>query len=180
MGLMQGNGFPNERANKYVTRDDFGQLFTENMDSLFFLAFLLTGNHEKAEECFVAGLEDSLRSNRVFAGWAHLWAKQAIVKNAVHVLQPHPASDEFALPEASAVDASLLSIHNCYFEVGDVVALEPFARFVFVLSVLEQYSERECALLLGSSVKDVRKVRVRAIEQVLNSLDTVPMRTRVA
>lgn len=179
MRLMQGNAFPNERANKYLTRDDFGQLFTENMDSLYFLALLLTGDHEKAEQCFVAGLEDSLRSNRVFAGWAHLWAKQAVIKNAVCLLQPHPASDEFALVNASAVDASLLNIQNAYFGVADVLALEPFARFVFVLSVLEQYSERECALLLGSSVEKVRKVRVQAIEQVLNSLDTVPMQRRV-
>lgn len=171
--------FPNEYANKYVTRDDFGRLFTENMDSLYFLALLLTGDHEKAEQCFVAGLEDSLRSNRVFAGWAHLWAKQAVIKNAVRLLQPHPASSELELADASAVDASVSSIQNAYFAIGEVMALEPFARFVFVLSVLEQYSQRECALLLGTPVGEVRKVRVRAIEQVLNSLDTVPVRTRV-
>jgi DNA-directed RNA polymerase specialized sigma24 family protein len=175
---MQGNAFWNERANKYVARDDFGQLFTENIDSLYFLAFLLTGDQEKAEQCFVAGLEDSLRPNRVFTDWGHLWAKQAVIKNAVHQLQPHPPSGELALADVSAVDASLLSIQNAYFEVGDVVALEPFARFVFVLSVLEQYSQRECALLLGTSVGEVRKVRVQAIEQVLTSLDTVPLRTR--
>ena len=177
MQLLQ-DPFPDEYTNEYVTRDDFGQLFTENMDSLYFLAFLLTGDHEKAEQCFVAGLEDSLRSSHVFAGWAHLWAKQAVIKNAVDLVQPHPASGELALADASALEASLLSIQNAYFEVGDVVALEPFARFVFVLSVLEQYSQRECALLLGSSVREVRKVRVQAIGQVLNSLDTVPMRTR--
>lgn len=179
MRLIQENAFPNEHANKYVTRDDFGRLFTENMDSLYFLAFLLTGDHEKAEQCFVAGLEDSLRSNHVFAGWAHLWAKQAVIKNAVHLLQPHPASAEPELANASAAEASLLSIQNAYFEVGDVLALESFARFVFVLSVLEQYSQCECALLLGTSFKEVRNVRVRAIEQVLNSLDTVPIRARV-
>jgi hypothetical protein len=136
MGLMQGNAFPNEHANRYVTSEDFGQLFTENMDSFYFLALLLTGDHGKAEQCFVAGLEDSLRSNYVSAGWAHLWAKQAVIKNAVQLLQPHPASGELAFADTSATDASLLSIQNACFEVGDVVALKPFARFVFVLSVL--------------------------------------------
>jgi hypothetical protein len=174
MHLLQ-DPFPD---NKYVTRDEFGRLFTENMDSLYFLAFLLTGDHEKAEQCFVAGLEDSLSSHHVFVGWAHLWAKQAVIKNAVYLLQPHPVSGELESADASAVDASSLSIQNAYFEVGDVVALEPFARFVFVLSVLEQYSQRACALLLGSSVKEVRKVRAQAIAQVLNSFDTVPMRAR--
>lgn len=165
MGLMQGNAFPNEHANKYVTSDDVGQLFMENMDSLYLLALLLTGDPEKAEQCFIAGLEDSLSSSHVSASWGHLWAKQAVIKNALHLLQPHPASGEVALADTSAVDASLLSIRDAYFEVGDVVALEPFARFVFVLSVLEQYSQHECALLLGTSVKEVRKVRARLLNK---------------
>ena len=177
MQSLQGP-FPDENANKYVTRDEFGRLFTENMDSLYFLAFLLTGDQEKAEQCFVASLEDSLRSNQVFAGWVHLWAKQAVIKNAVNLLQPHPALAEPALANAPVVDTSLLSVQNVYFEVGDVVALAPFARFVFVLSVFEQYSQRECALLLGCSVKEVRRVRAQAAEQVLSSFDTMAMRTQ--
>jgi hypothetical protein len=42
MHLLQ-DPFPD---NKDATRDEFGRLFTKNMDSLYFFAFLLTGDHE--------------------------------------------------------------------------------------------------------------------------------------
>jgi hypothetical protein len=45
-------------------------------------------------------------------------------------------------------------------------ALEEVERFVFVITVLEGYSEHECALLLNSSIGKVRNVRIRATEQM--------------
>jgi hypothetical protein len=46
------------------------------------------------------------------------------------------------------------------------LALEDFERFVFVITVLERRSEHECALLLNSSLRDVRTARIRAMEHI--------------
>jgi hypothetical protein len=46
------------------------------------------------------------------------------------------------------------------------LTLEDFERFVFVITVLEGHSEHECALLLNSSIRDVRNARIRAMEHV--------------
>ena len=35
------------------------------MTALHLLAYLLTGNHEKAEQCFVTGLEDRVSNNSI-------------------------------------------------------------------------------------------------------------------
>lgn len=43
---------------KYTMIDDVRKLFTEHMNSLYLLAFLLTGNQGDAERSFVAGLAD--------------------------------------------------------------------------------------------------------------------------
>ena len=59
------------RAGEYATADDFRRIFDENMNSLYLLAFLLTADHGRAEQCFVSGLEDAVGSNRVFKEWAH-------------------------------------------------------------------------------------------------------------
>jgi len=39
-------------AGDYATSDDFRKLFTEDMEGLHLLAYLLTGDQEKAEQCF--------------------------------------------------------------------------------------------------------------------------------
>ena len=49
-------------------------------------------------------------------------------------------------------------------------ALSPFIRFVFVMSVLERYADRECALLLDCSSADVVAARIRAFHQISRSL----------
>jgi hypothetical protein len=47
-----------------------------------------------------------------------------------------------------------------------VLGLEEFERFVFVLSVLERYSDQDCSLLLGCSRQDVREARIGALQHV--------------
>jgi hypothetical protein len=47
-----------------------------------------------------------------------------------------------------------------------VLELPAFDRFVFVMSVLEGYSDRDCALLLGCSCADIVDTRIRAFQQM--------------
>ena len=47
-----------------------------------------------------------------------------------------------------------------------VLGLGDFERFVFVISVLEHYSEHECALLLSCSSKEIREARARALKEL--------------
>ena len=59
------------KADEHATSEDFRKLFTEDMTGLYLLSLLLTANHEKAEQCFVAGVEDTVKGNPVFKEWAH-------------------------------------------------------------------------------------------------------------
>ncbi len=57
--------------------------------------------------------------------------------------------------------------------VIDVVTrLAPLERFVFVMSVLERYSDRECSVLLNCMVKDVIDARLQAL-RALAGVDPV-------
>jgi hypothetical protein len=43
----------------YPSSGDFHRIFDEQIDGLYLLSFLLTGDREKAEPCFVSELRDS-------------------------------------------------------------------------------------------------------------------------
>lgn len=156
-----------QQANRYATLEDFRKVFDENVDEMYQLAYLLTADHEKAKTCFVAGLDDSLRASDVFKEWARSWAKRAIVNNAIRMLRPRP---DTALGEIYRAEDSALSpeIRPEHLAAADVLALPDFERFVFVMHVLEGYSESNSALLLGGTLRDVRQARLRAMHQVLS------------
>ena len=91
-----------ERATEYATCKDFQQIFNEDMVGLHRLAFLLTADQAKAEQCFVAGLEESIRGNPVFRQWARAWSKRAIIQNAIKTIAPAPPRPE-TVEEISAI-----------------------------------------------------------------------------
>jgi DNA-directed RNA polymerase specialized sigma24 family protein len=132
------------------------------MNSLYLLSFLLTGDQSPAERCFVRGLDDSTKGNTVFKEWAQSWARRRIIQNAIQMLRPKPTDHSVggAPSDRTAVHAMIPA------EMGGIVELPAFERFVFVMSVLEHYSDQECSLLLGSTRADVFGARTRALRQI--------------
>jgi hypothetical protein len=154
------------RPTPYANRDDFRRIFNEDMNSLFLLSFLLTADHEKAEQCFVSGLEEAVDGNPVFKEWARSWARRTIIQNAVRLLNPRTGegNDRSSSALVNTSDRQLPAKQNV--EIGAVLELEPFERFVYVVTVLEHYSDHECSVLLGCARRDVLAARIRALQQL--------------
>ena len=154
------------RTGEYATSDDFRRIFDENMNSLYLLAFLLTADHGWAEQCFVSGLEDAVEGNPVFKEWARSWARRAIILNAVRLIKPRPDDGSGRLGSA-LVDSDYKTLQaERHVEVSAVLGLEPFDRIVYVMTVLEHYSDHECSLLLGCARRDVLPAQTRALEEI--------------
>jgi hypothetical protein len=62
-----------------------------------------------------------------------------------------------------------LSGSGGHFEMDALLRLEDFERFVFIMCVLEHYSERDCVLLLDCSAREIREARTRALKELMNS-----------
>src|SRR5215831_13395524 len=79
---------------QYATCADFSRIFAEDMKNLYLLALVLTADSEKAEQCFVSGLDDCITGNQVFREWAGSWARRVVIKNAIRMIAPgrEPAS----------------------------------------------------------------------------------------
>jgi hypothetical protein len=153
------------RPTPYASSDDFRQVFDQDMNSLYVLSFLLTADHEKAEQCFVSGVEDAVEGNPVFKEWARSWARRVIIVNAVRAINPRPM-EENGRSSSAPVSGNRKTPLQEQVEIAVVLALEPFERFVYVMTVLERYSDLDCSLLLGCARRDVIAARTRAFEQI--------------
>ena len=150
----------------YASSTDFRQIFHEDMKGLYLLSFLLTADREKAEQCFVSGLEDAVNGNPVFKEWARSWARRAIIQNAVRVINPRPVErSEHSSPVSVDSNGKTLATGQ-QVEIAAVLGLEPFERFAYVMTVLERYSDQDCSLLLGCARRDVLAARTRALQQI--------------
>jgi hypothetical protein len=150
---------------RYATKEDFCRIFRTDMNRLYLLSFLLTGNHPSAERCFVRGLEDSAKGP-VFKEWAQSWARRTIIRNAIQAIRPRP------------IDRNTSGVSHGVTEparIAAVVELPAFDRFVFVMAVLEGYSDQECSLFLDCTREEIIAARTRALQQVATLAQSLPM-----
>lgn len=163
MTALRTHHFREGNASRYATADDFCRVFSKELDDLYQLSFLVTGDHDKAERCILAALEECSRSTQVFRESALSWAKCTIIRHVVRELRPRLHRDTTSEPKpVLRSSASLPDFRDNYFEAGAVLALEDFERLVFVISILERYPTRDCAVLLGCSPLEVRQGRTQA------------------
>lgn len=155
---------PRLSVKTYATSADFCRIFERDMDRLYLLSLLLTGNDKAAEECFVQGLSASKASNPVFKEWAESWARRTIVQKAIRMIRPRP-TDMAASSEGADRDRLQPA------EAAAILRLPAFDRFAYVLSVLEGYPLQECALLLDCTRGEIVTARMRALQEVVKSLE---------
>lgn len=145
----------------YAVSADFCRVFADDMNGLYTLSFLLTADRDKAEECFISGLECSKNSNRIFKDWARSWSRRMVIQNAIRVISPTP-DDGREKPSLQTIDGFPEARSENEVALNAVLSLSTFERFVFVLSVLEHYSDQDCSILLECSRRDVALARARA------------------
>jgi hypothetical protein len=158
----------NREATPYASFADFCLVFMQNMDRLYLLSLLLTGEHALAEKCFVSGIDNSQKGNPVFREWALSWARRSIIQSAIQLIQPEITHDSVSSSMSGSGDRHSTAPPA---EIANILALPQFERFVFVISVLERYSSQECSLLLNCPRGDVIAARHWALQQIGNVAD---------
>ena len=154
-----------ERTGRYASAANFVEIYNREMRSLYMLSILLTGDPEKAEQCFARGLEDCLSGIDVSIEWARLWARRVIIKHAIMLVKPVPEHP---------VRQSLPDLHwNSKPKTDNLTdalfTLTTFDRFVFVMSLLERQSDGDCSVLLSCKRRDVELARARALRSLAGS-----------
>lgn len=160
VSCLSALGMSDNRSSQSATSGDFRELFVEDSLGLYLLSFLLTADQKKAERCFIASPDECINGNCSFHELARSWARCMIVRNALQMLTPNrgPCGPE----PAAARPATFLQDPF----LARVLALENFERFVYVLSVLEEFPDRNCAVLLGVSPQRIRETRNCALKHI--------------
>jgi len=150
---------------------DFCRIFADKMKDFYLLGWLLTGDSEKAEQCFVSGLGDCVKGNVVFKEWAESWARRTIIRNAIRMMAPaeRRTAAPAAIPERIH---GLVARPEIRAEFEAIMKLEPLERFVFVMTVLEGYSYQDCAILLGCARQQVISTREQALKRLARATQT--------
>jgi hypothetical protein len=163
--MLQPMHFVDERATSYPTVTDFFKTFNEEMHSLYLLSFLLTADHDKAEQCLVSAMGECVEGIGIFMDWARSWTRGAVLKRAIQMIMPMPEhADSISL---ISLERSATPAENNPFAA--ILLLDAFERFVFVMSILEGQSDEECASLLRCSRRDVMMTRVLALKSQLST-----------
>src|ERR1700677_3835529 len=124
--MLQTLHFVDERAT-YPTVTDFFKTFNEEMHSLYLLSFLLTADHDKAEECLVSAMGECVEGIGHFMDWARSWTRAAVLKHAIQMIKPAPEHTDhvsFVSLKRSATQAE----SNPF---AAILLLDPFERFIF-------------------------------------------------
>jgi hypothetical protein len=160
--MLQPMQLVDERATRSATVTDLFAMFNEEMHSLYLLAFLLTADHDKAEQCLVCAMAECEEWIGVFTDWTHSWSRLAVLKRAIKMVMPVPEhADKVSIISLKA-SATSGADNNPF---AAILLLDPFERFVFVMSTLEGQSDAECAVLLRCSRGDVMMARVLAVKR---------------
>jgi len=163
--MLQPVQIVDERETRYATATDFFATFNEELHSLYLLAFVLTADHDKAEQCLVRAMGESVEWSGVFTDWALSWSRRAVLKRAIQMIMPVPEhADEVPITTLRA--PATLDEDDPF---AAILLLNPFERFVFVMSTLEGQSDAECAVLLRCSRRDVMMTRVLAVKRQSNA-----------
>jgi hypothetical protein len=161
LNILELSRFPDTGATS-CTAADYCELFAAEMNSLYLLAFLLTADGDKAEQCFVAALGECVEDPSSFTVWASLRARCAIVSQAIRMMAPAPDhADRFPLVEGQGA-----SDEGKYNPTRAIMRLRTFERFVFVISILESQLDMDCAVVLRCSRREVMIARELALRSL--------------
>src|ERR1700739_404695 len=150
-----------ERATPYPTVTDFFRTFNEEMNSLYLLSFLLTADHDKAEQCLVSAMGECGDGIGTPTDLARSWTRGAVLKHAIRMIMPAPEQTDHV--SFISLKRSATPVENNPF--APILLLDTFERFVFVMSILEGQSDEECAIRLRCSRRDVMIARVLALKR---------------
>ena len=153
---------------EYATVDDMQKFFVAAMNDLFCLAFLLTADADRAEDCIFRSIHECMKNTRVLREKMLAWVRNSVIRNGIAIV----TELELDSPQDTQINSIPLTPESSQACVGTmdcsagILQLSSFDRLVYVICIIEHYTSRHCALLLRRSREEVREARARALAHI--------------
>jgi len=158
-------------ARTQASASDVTSCFRNEKETLFRLAFLITGDEAQGEASVINAYELTLQGKTPFLDWLFEWAKSATVRSAVRTRLDEIRRCESAYKDSYCDDPEYLSQQTDQRRMAEsiwrldpglvVSELDPFARSILVLRGVVHASARDCAVQLNVSHESVLAAQCR-------------------
>ncbi len=146
---------------------DFCRAFSKDIDALYSLALVLTGDPQAAETCLLAALDNCLRERPGAERSARSRSRWNMIRQAANVVLCRP--DRAHTKPLKRLDTTQSPVMLA------IAGLPLIERFAFVVTVLERYSVSECATLLHRQSREIARARVEAMQAIAAELQANPL-----
>ncbi len=145
--------------------------------SLYWLAFLLTGEQESSAEIATTSLDGS-ENQAFFSAWMLSWARKVVIARALAAIRPELTASARRIAAASrrrhapglpwdwtlASDAGKPELERA------LLAIDAFPRCVLLLLMFEGISMDDAIVLLDADRELIRKAQVFALQELASNL----------
>jgi hypothetical protein len=110
-------------------------------------------------------IRECLATDCTFRDWLPVWVRRMVVKTGIEIVTGNDKRSPRSIrpDRAGGLVSGPVNIAPALEDSAGILMLNDYERLVYVLSTIEQYPLRECALLLGSSTQEVRDARTSAM-----------------
>jgi len=155
--------------------------FEEQSSEFYWLAYLLTGDSERAVQAFTGALEFSDAPTPVFREFMISWARKLVIASALATvalkLRASALSfeqsdfDDMARHARSSSSLGMMSRDLTKPELHcALLAIDVFPRCALLLTIFEKLSVKDAALLLNADERLVRRAQASALIDLSHNL----------
>jgi len=154
-----------------ASASDITSCFHNEKETLFRLAFLITGDEAQAQASVINAYELTLQGKTPFRDWLFEWAKSATVRSAIRTQLDEIRRCESAYKDSyyddpeyrsQQTDQQRMAESIWRLDPGLVISeLDLFARSILVLRGVVHASARDCAVQLNVSHQSVLAAQCR-------------------
>ena len=152
------------------------QIVEDHAAELHWLAYLLTGSHDRSVRAFSKALDSEDYANRATSDFMLSWTRKLVIAAALDTIRPQLRQSALRTARSEDPDPATLAalrpagqMTTPEFERA-LLAIDLFPRCALLLTVFEKLSLDDAALLLNADKTQVRKAQGQGLLELVGAV----------